>query len=81
MILEYDPFGLSLEDLLAGLEFRCDDEVPRMSARVPSEDSFDQDYTIFKELRELEVAQEAKRLADLEAQKELDRLAEIKAMR
>ena len=41
MILEYDPFGLSLEDLLAGLEFRCDDEVPRMSARVPSEDSFD----------------------------------------
>ena len=82
MDYEYDPFGLSLEDLLAGLEFRCEDEVERIrSARQASEDSFDHDYTIYKELRELELTQEKARLAAIEAQKEADRLAEIKARR
>ena len=34
IIYDHNPFGLSLEEMLAGLEFRCDDDAPpRMSAR------------------------------------------------
>jgi len=82
MNYEFDPFGLSLEEMLVGLDFRCDEEaLPKFSARQPSEDSFDHDYTIFKELRQQEVAEEARRQAALEAQKELDRLEALRAIR